>query len=181
MTHDNNTHRLKNTKNIEKLSILQINSSNADFHTKRHELLAVIKDNDPDVTIISEANTELSNLQRTNERSILFKEYNLENKVINSQHKSRICIAIRKGIPYIRCSELESSNNSTIVLRFKENQLKSLYLIGSYREWRHFGAPDATSTEGIKLQIMRLTQLESLIWTFKTGILRQTSQNRKQF
>ena len=91
-THSNNNP--KNTIYIEKLTILQINSSNADFHTKRHELLATLRDNDPDITIISEANMEVSNIQRTMERNALFKNYNLEDKVVNNQHKARICIVI---------------------------------------------------------------------------------------
>ena len=67
----------------------------------------------------------------------IFKEYNIEDKPVNQQSKSRISIIVKKGIHYSRCVHLENKNNSTIVLKFKESRCKDIFVVGSYREWGH--------------------------------------------
>ena len=70
------------------------------------------------MAVISEANAELTNTERTNVRVNIFGEYNMELKQLNNRHNPRVTIRIRKGTYYSRCPELESANNSTIVSKF---------------------------------------------------------------
>ena len=156
-------------KLIDKLILLQLNTSNADWQTKKYELATTINNNNADITVISESNAEVNNSERMLDRKAMFAEYNIEDKVILGQNKARVSIVIKKEIHYTKCSELESVNNSTIVLRFKEANDKYVHLIGSYREWRHLKGPDATSTEGISLQKERIVQLKKLIADLKAA------------
>ena len=126
-----------------------------------------MKDSNAEVTIISEANTELNNTEEMHVRNVLFSEYCLEDKGILHRHNSRIKVTIKNGLPIVQCRELESDNNSTMVLKFKENEVKSLYLIGSYHQWQHFGDPKAKSSEGINQQIVGMTQPGELISNIK--------------
>ena len=115
-----------NNKFVEKLNILQINTSNANWDTRQYELLTTLTNNDADISIISEANAQLNKPDKLINRNSVFKEYNIEDKIINNQQKARLSIIIKKGIHYDRCEHLESSNNSTIVLKFKETKGKDL-------------------------------------------------------
>ena len=60
-------------------------------------------------------------------------------------------------------TELEDINNSTIIIKTKEAKNKNIFIIGSYREWRHLGGPPSTSTEGIKLQKIRIIEISRVI------------------
>ena len=53
MTNTNNTLPKDSKLTVNNLNILQLNTSNADWSTKKHELLSTIVDNKADVTIIS--------------------------------------------------------------------------------------------------------------------------------
>ena len=98
-------------------------------------------------------------------RTSMFSIYNIEDKVINNQHKARVSVIIKKEIPYKRCPELESDNHSTIVVKIKEAVNKHIFIIGTYREWHHLGGPNSTSTLGIKLQKERIEQISKIIST----------------
>ena len=57
----------------------------------------------------------------------------------------------------------ESDSNSTIILKVEISPRDYVILIGTYREWKHPGAPNALSTSGIALQVQRLKQIKILI------------------
>ena len=148
----NPTTNPNNNKYVERLNILQLNTSNANWDTRQLELLTTLVNNDADISIISEANAEVNKPDKMISRESVFKEYNIEDKLVNNQSRARISVIIKKGIYYNRCEHLESPNNSSIVLKFKESRSKDIYIVGSYREWRHLGGPSATSTLGINFQ-----------------------------
>ena len=62
----------------DKLKIIQLNTSNADWDSKKRELISTIAENDADITIISESNAELDNIQRMTERKSMFSLQKLE-------------------------------------------------------------------------------------------------------
>ena len=82
-------------KTVDKLKVLQLNTSNADWNTKRFELITTIVNNDPDICIISESNAEVKDPDRMQTRSNMFTNYNLEDKIVNYQTKARVSIVIR--------------------------------------------------------------------------------------
>ena len=70
-TPNNDSNKPKNTNDkITNLTILQLNSSNSDWSTKRHELMTTINNNDADVVIVSEANVETTNPEKMEERKL---------------------------------------------------------------------------------------------------------------
>ena len=117
------------SKYIKKLNIVQLNTSNSDWDTKKHELISTITNLDADITIVSESNAETSNAEKMETRNNMFANYCLEDKVIQNQSKARVTIIVKKEIPYKRCPELESSNNSTIVIKVDESRNKKVYMI----------------------------------------------------
>ena len=161
-------------KLIDKLILLQLNTSNADWETKKYELITTIENNNADVTIISESNAEINNDERMDNRKSMFSAYNIEDKVILGQSKARVSIVIKKEIYYKRCKDLESDENSMIVIRFNETKDKFVHLVGTYREWRHLRGPDATSSAGINLQKQRILQLKKLMTDVKESKQRNT-------
>ena len=164
LTTNNTINTPKNpSKYIKKLNIIQLNTSNSDWDTKKYELITTITNLDADITIVSESNAEINNNEKMETRNTMFSNYNLEDKVINNQNKARVSLIIKKEIPYKRCTELESNNNSTIIIKVKEAKSKNMYIIGTYREWRHLGGPNSTSTLGIKLQKERIEQISAMI------------------
>ena len=56
-------------------TIIQLNTSNSDFMTKKEELLTTLETNKADIGIISESNTGILNQDKTNERLARFKHY----------------------------------------------------------------------------------------------------------
>ena len=117
-----------NIKTIDdNFSILQINTSNANWSTKKDELLSTIIEHNADVTIVSEANPELNDQIKMTERTAMFKNYNLEDKPLNNSDKSRVSIIVKKGIEYKRMTDCETDDNSTIILKFKEAHSKWLF------------------------------------------------------
>ena len=103
------------TKTVNKLKIMQLNTSNADWNTKNLELITLIETYDPDVCIVSESNAETNNADKMTIRKYVFSNYKIEDKVINSQNKARVSVIIRKDVPYTSCTELEHPENSTIL------------------------------------------------------------------
>ena len=91
------------TSNIDKLTNIQLNTSNADWETKSNKLLTTIIDNSADICIISESNAEIKNQTKINNRNNLFDNYNIEDKAILNQSKAGISIVIHKNIKYTRC------------------------------------------------------------------------------
>ena len=140
----NPTTNPNNNKYVERLNILQLNTSNANWDTRQLELLTTLVNNDADISIISEANAEVNKPDKMISRESVFKEYNIEDKLVNNQSRARISVIIKKGIYYNRCEHLESPNNSSIALKFKESRSKDIYIVGSYREWHHLRGPGAT-------------------------------------
>ena len=62
-----NTHSPKSPNKIKtfnKLKIMQLKSSNADWNTKILELTTSVDKHDPDVCIVSESNTEINNADK---------------------------------------------------------------------------------------------------------------------
>ena len=156
------------TKTVNKLKIMQLNTSNADWNTKNLELITLIEKYDPDVCIVSESNAETNNADKMTIRKYVFSNYKIEDKVINSQNKARVSVIIRKDVPYTRCTQLEHPENSTIVIKTKETRAKSIFIIGTYRKWRHLGGPDATSTSDINLKKQQIEQLSKLVANIKS-------------
>ena len=82
-TDNTNRNKLMHAQNGNKTTnILQINTSNADWTTKQHELATTININQANITVILEANTEINNNDKNIMRSTTFKNYNIEDKVI---------------------------------------------------------------------------------------------------
>ena len=120
-----NLHNLHHPKNnyVDKLNIVQVNTSNADWDTKQTELLTTIVNEDADICIVSESNSELNKPDKMAKRNSAFKNYKIEDKKVNNQNKSRISIIIKKEISSTRCTELEDINNSTIIKMSIRNTL----------------------------------------------------------
>ena len=130
----NNNLVTPNNQQIDKLKIIQLNTSNADWDSKSVELLTTIDENKADICIISEANAEIYKTDKMTNRLRIFKNFNIEDKAICNQQKARVSIVISKKIRYVRCQHLENDNNSTIILKIKETKHKDIFLVGSYRE-----------------------------------------------
>ena len=95
-----------------KVKIIQVNTSNSNWETKRLELLSTLEQNNADICIVSEANADVNNDIKVNARNNLFKNYKIELKTVNNQNKARVAVIIKKEIPYTRCIDLESKENS---------------------------------------------------------------------
>ena len=107
----------KTSDNIDKLTVIQLNTSNTDWDSKATELISTIVTNKADVCIVSESNAEINKPDKMTFRENMFNEYNIEDKTIKNQHKARVSIIINKKIKYTRCINLEDGNNSTIVIK----------------------------------------------------------------
>ena len=118
-----------------KVKLIQVNTSNSNWETKRLELLSTIEQNNADICIVSEANADVSNDIKINARNSLFKNYKIELKTVNDQNKARIAMIIRKEIPYTRCADLESKENSSVIIKLSESKVKNTFIVGTYREW----------------------------------------------
>ena len=80
-----NSHAQNKSKNANKImhivngniktTILQVNSSNTDWITKLNELLSTIHNNKANITIVSEANVEHKDTDKTITRNSTFKDY----------------------------------------------------------------------------------------------------------
>ena len=131
--------------------------------TKQTELLSTITDNKANITIVSEANVEHNDDKKTVTRNSAFKEYNIEYKVVKNNQKARIAVVLEKEIKYSRLNNLESSNNSMIVLKIKQTNRKYFALIATYHEWKHFGEDDALTKEGINNQLKRMKEITEIV------------------
>ena len=145
------------------MTILQVNKSNSDWVTKQNELLHTIKENNAKITIVSEANVEIHDIDKTTLRKSTFKEYNIEYKCLRNNTKARIAVLLENDIKYTRLDTLESDNNSTIVLKIRQTNRKFFILVATYREWKHSGDEEALAKESIANQIKRMDQIEKII------------------
>ena len=73
--------------------------------------------------------------------------------------KDVIAVITNKDIQYKRLKHVESNNNSTKVMKVRICPRKFLNVVGTYREWKQPGGPDALGTEGIKNQINRVSEV----------------------
>ena len=121
MTNTTTNNSPTSTKTVNKLKIMQLNTSNADWNTKNLELITLIEKYDPDICIVPESNAETNNVDKMTIRKYVFSNYKIEDKVINSQNKARVSVIIRKDVPYTRCTQLEHPENSTIVIKTNEH------------------------------------------------------------
>ena len=76
--------------------LLQLNSSNADWSTKQDELLSTIVDNEAELTVVSEANLEVYDNNKTATTNSKFKEYKIESKTLAGQNKARVAVVLQK-------------------------------------------------------------------------------------
>ena len=76
LNHNKLMHALEGNKKHYK--ILQINSSNADFNSKLHELRATVNDNEADIVIVSESNFECGDDEKTDTRQSHFPDFSFE-------------------------------------------------------------------------------------------------------
>ena len=164
LTTNNTINTPKNpSKYIKKLNIIQLNTSNSDWDTKKHKLITTITNLDADITIVSESNAEISNNEKMETRKNMFSNYSLEDKVIHNQNKARMTIIVKKEIPYKRCPELQSNNNSTIVIKVNESKSKnSWHWVSKSQEPYMYHAQDA------KPHLESHSFLQSIIMTYKT-------------
>ena len=72
--------------------IMQVNSSNANFCSKLPELEAMINNNKSDIIVISEANAEIKDKDKMEERQKAFPQFNFEDKEIENNDKARCTI-----------------------------------------------------------------------------------------
>ena len=104
--------------------LLQVNKSNSDLSTKQDELIMTIHDNNAQVTVVSEANLEVEDTDKTILTKSKFKNYDIERKVVKNNKKARIAVVLTKDIKYKRLLDIEHPNNSTIILKIKQSNRK---------------------------------------------------------
>ena len=93
----------------------------------------------------------------------MFKDYNIEYKITNNNNKARVAVVLQSKIKYTRLLNLESNNNSTMVLKIRQTNRKYFILIATYREWRHMGEEEALSKEGIMKQVERMKEISKIV------------------
>ena len=104
--------------------IMQLNGSNANFCSKLPELECMINNFKSDVIIISEANAEITDEKKMEERSKAFPEYKFEDKQVTNNDRARCTIMLRKSIKHERLSKYEDTMNSSVAVCIKDGDSK---------------------------------------------------------
>ena len=99
---------------IKALSILLVNTGNGKWAKSNSTLKLLVRQNNPDIVIISESNFDKDNKTLNHTRNTDFKEYAFEDKFLPGCPYARMTIMIRTTINYSRVIGLENHQLITI-------------------------------------------------------------------
>ena len=145
-------------KPSDSLIIIQWNKGGSPFLNKMDELLMIIKESQPHILIVSEANVQ----KNIHFSSMNIQDYNIENDLrLKKNIKGNMVIYIKNSVKYIRRLDLESEELSNIWIEVKIENGKKVLINGGYREWcsqikgKHKNGQDRSMrNQLLRLQIM---------------------------
>ena len=113
-TNDNAETKIKvdkdNKKKVKKYRILQMNKGTADFQLKQDLVKFNIKENDADITLITEANHDPNDISKTSDIKKTFKGYKIEESLQSNNPRSRCLMIIKNSIQYERMKVDDEEN-----------------------------------------------------------------------
>ena len=102
----------------------------SNFNSKLPELRSTVDTNNSDIVIVSEANFDLDDQDKYDEREKIFPDYNFIDKEVTGNRKARLTLMVKKPIKFGRISKYEDNENSTATIRVKDGHNKWLYIMG---------------------------------------------------
>ena len=95
-------------------------------------MINLVKTNNPDLLVISEANLEHVN----STLDIDYKGYNLESKFLGNDKLARTMVLVKSNVTYERLTKFETQDKAMIILKVKISSRRYIKVICLFRHWK---------------------------------------------